>query len=73
MNEAEFAESQVWRYGHQEYREFVAVLRDPRLQHKIVRMQNVGRQSISQRGRELGKRLIRSSPFVRTVVNSLRG
>jgi wyosine [tRNA(Phe)-imidazoG37] synthetase (radical SAM superfamily) len=73
MNEAEFAESQVWRHGHPEYREFVAVLRDPRLQHKIVNMGTVGPQPISQRGRELGRRLVRKSPLVRTVVNSLRG
>ena len=73
MNEAEFAESQVWRHGHPEYREFVAVLRDPRLQHKIVNMGNVGTQPVSQRGRELARRLVRTSPLVRTVVNSLRG
>ena len=73
MNEAEFAESRVWRHGHPEYREFVAVLRDPRLQHKIVNMGNVGPQPVSQRGRELARRLVRTSPIVRTVVNSLRG
>jgi wyosine [tRNA(Phe)-imidazoG37] synthetase (radical SAM superfamily) len=72
MNEAEFAESQVWHHGHPEYREFVAVLRDPRLQHKIVKMGDLRPEPISEQARELGRRLIRSTPFVRTVLNSLR-
>jgi MoaA/NifB/PqqE/SkfB family radical SAM enzyme len=57
MNRDEFAESQVWRQGHPEYNEFVAVLGDPRLQNKIVNMGNVQPLSILERGRELVRRL----------------